>query len=112
MVKDPNERFFEESLLADMVVGQFRRLREAVFRIVPEDCLHRYLKTLDKDTISLVSVELIDEGAVSARDVCSLCTRDVCPHHDVPYKLLRVVKLRLLNVLFSSLLRRALAKMQ
>lgn len=102
MAADPDVRNEPESehpfVLESMKL--FRELREKIYTILPEDCLHKRRNTLGFQMTVLTNPKLIDKEWVSRPDVCSLCDIEICPWYGrATYRPLRFLK----NIFFGKI---------
>ncbi len=87
---------------AELAKGEFRELRDSIFRVVPEGCFLRGWHTLDSKMVFMLSPAMVDMGLVNSEDVCSLCSANDCPHNGVSYKVARVIKIKVLGQVFNK----------
>jgi len=85
------------------VIKLFREIRDKVYTILPEDCLHKRRNTLAFQMIVLANPKLIDKQWTSRSDICSLCDIEICPWYNrASYRPLRFLKSIILGKIFGS----------
>lgn len=64
----------------EKVITAFRELRNALYRILPEECPLKPHRALDPQMFML-SPELAKRGRLDREDICLFCRNTLCPYN-------------------------------
>ena len=106
---EPENRQEEEHPIVIEAIRVFRELREKIYSILPEDCLHKRRKTLGFQMVTTISPALLQKKLISTQDICAMCDIEICPWYgQVSHKWLRLLKNLFLSKIFGSHLKKIL----
>ena len=83
-------------------VKEYRKLRAAIFSVMPDGCFLKMWNTLDLRMVFMLSPEMIENKVVNREDVCSLCSAESCPFNNVNHKDLRTIKIKVLGNIYNQ----------
>ena len=86
----------------DFVRREYRKLRTAIFLVMPEGCFLKMWNVLDLRMVFMLTPEMIEKKTVGPKDVCALCSAEDCPFNNVDHKSLRIVKVKLLGHIYNQ----------
>lgn len=96
-------RQLPDDLLVDAAAREFRKLRETLFTILPNDCLLKPRQILAPPMLN-ISTHGVKLGLITRPDVCAHCPMDTCPwHKKVNFRYLRPFKVYVLAFLMKPL---------
>lgn len=85
----------------ELVKKEYRKLRDAIFSVVPETCFLKMWNVLGLSMVFILSPKMISKGTVRQKDICALCSAEDCPFNKVDYKNLRIIKVKLLGKIYN-----------
>lgn len=83
----------DEREITEATVTEFRKLRSALYQILPDDCPLKPRNVLSGSMVALFDMSMVEQKLVEKGDICSLCPNTSCPHNNVPDREARTVKI-------------------
>lgn len=81
---------------------EFHILQDAIFSVMPDGCFIKMWKSLDLRMVFMLSSEMMKTKRVKQKDICALCSAKECPYNNVGFKNLRIIKLKLLGLVYNQ----------
>ena len=92
--KIPDEEFRR------LVEEDFCRLKDEIYKILPENCLLKFVDGLAPCMLGLMNAFFLEKHFYIRDDVCLQCSIEPCPWHDkISHRWLRTLKIEVLGFL-------------